>query len=245
VNVYSLRLIPNLKLKLCEFLGIASSYAIEELCNRVGSLERRMTQFDLRAKRGGNLTFDPSLKILKAIQEKPKKKKAAVSPASAKKRKAKAAKPAVAEASPVVAAIEPVALPEIAVEAAPEIQKDAVILIKQDDATAEAVRAHYSERAEILRCSELAEIASCLEGRNILAIFFDRTLLGDAVSREILELIAGEFPETAMVGLSSYLTLAVSEAVPQNNEWAYFLTKPLSSDHLGELLGNLGERAIS
>ena len=40
MNVYSVRLLPSLKIKLCQFLGIATSMAVEELGLRLESLER-------------------------------------------------------------------------------------------------------------------------------------------------------------------------------------------------------------
>ncbi len=44
MNVYSIHWFPSLKLKICEFLGIASHLAIDQLKQRLETVEHRVAQ---------------------------------------------------------------------------------------------------------------------------------------------------------------------------------------------------------
>jgi hypothetical protein len=254
MNVYSLRLIPSLKLKFCELLGIASIGAMDQLVDRVGSLERKMGQLDERLKRNGGRLLDGPFQALVSPRPKPKKK-AAVS------RRLKVTLPEVVtkslEKRKTTRRIPPSGLPEgegtipanLVTLAQPPVEamedRPAVILVRQDAATQQAVRKYFGNSAEILRKEELSEVEEILEDREVTAVFFDRTLVGEAADREWLERLSARHPETAMVGLSNYLTLAIAEAVPSEDDWLTFLTKPLTETNLEDTLGRKGRVAIS
>lgn len=51
MNVYSIRLIPSLKLKLCQYLGIASTLAVDELAQRLERLELKLDRLDVQLRR--------------------------------------------------------------------------------------------------------------------------------------------------------------------------------------------------
>ncbi len=261
MNVYSIRLIPSLKIKLCEMLGIASAHAIDQLADRVGSLERKMTHLDLRLKKPGERLIDRSLRVLGVLPEKTYKKSMKYAATSGLKKTnpiKKSNKPSrlgkaevkVASETRVTAAKPKAAVvtltqnsPE-AVKATPS-PRPALILIRQDEETLQSAHAHFGEELEILDVAELNGLEEILSTRPVLSILFDRTLLGQDEDRDLLEGLSEKFPNTAMVGLSSYLTLAFSEAIPQNNDWATFLTKPLTAENLSDLNQKRNRRAIS
>lgn len=256
MNVYSIRLIPSLKLKFCEFLGIASTYAIEQLTERLGSLERKMEQLDVKARRNGGSLPAASLKVLAKpkARKKPKKKAVKVpeapqleimsvpeaAPVPAAKRKTTRRVPAAAAESSVP--------PQLVYPSASEEEQPvlpAVILIRQDEATAQVVHDYFGQDVEILHMDRFQGLEDLLEGRTVVAVFFDRTMMGNESDREALRLLSGAFPQTSIVGLSSYLTLAITEAVPPQDEGFTFLTKPLTEKSLVEILSGRNEAAIS
>lgn len=232
MNVYSLRLIPSIKLKFCEFFGIASTLAVEELQGRVDRIEVLMLRLDSRLRRS-------TRRVPVIFQQDPV-------PIVKTKRKA-APKKVVAQQKPTPALPETpsvVSVKEMVVVS--ETQTFPVVLIQADNETREAVKEYFQEKSPLVEVSEVQQIAEKLQGLSPRAIFFDRMLLGQEASRAVLEELAQDHPGVRMVGLSSYLTLAFSQSLPgPSSDFATFLTKPISQQGLQELFSEPGRRAIS
>ncbi len=212
MNVYSVRLIPSLKLKFCEFLGIASTAALSQLVDRVSIMERKMSQMDYRLKHPERLT----------IQLRPAK--------IVKIRKSK------------VISINNVAEEKVI---APAVVSDTVLLINPDEATRQTVREYFGEKVPSAEVGSVQELRVRFQNQKVLAVIFDRSLLGNPVDREEMENLNRDHPQTPLIGLSSYLTLAFSESIPQSIDFVHFLTKPLTVEDLGSILDKKDQRAIS
>ncbi|HEX5035142.1 MAG TPA: hypothetical protein VFW62_11745 [bacterium] len=250
MNVYSVRLLPSLKIKLCQFLGIATSMAVEELGLRLESLERKLDRIDLQLRRPSNRAL-PVLEGrvgVKTVKKKPilSRKVAAVTPPK-KKRPALKPLPAPVEevASPSLSPVEVAAELAALQEAAPLRQSEALVLLQADENTRRSAAEHFGPEVKILEAAELAEVAAAFDSHQVLALFFDRAHLGQAEFRGTLEILAQAHPQTRMIGLSSYLTLALADSLPQREDFATFLTRPLSAQALAEAFGGAKRQAIS
>ena len=51
MNVYSVRLIPQLKIRLCQFFGMATSLALGELTDRIRRIDQKIDRFDGQLRR--------------------------------------------------------------------------------------------------------------------------------------------------------------------------------------------------
>ena len=226
MNVYSLRLIPSLKLKFCEIFGIASTMAISELQNRVDRLEVLLNRIDLRARRATR----PQVFFQETPAKVTKPKKKAVLRQAVRKTKPVVAQPniSVSEAAPQEA--ERVTRPET----------HPVLLIQADPDTHQAVAEYFGAGVPRLEVQSAAEAMERLAGQIPQAVFFDRLLLGQEDSRAALQGLASAFPAAKLVGLSSYLTLAFSQSMPTGAvDFATFLTKPLQRQNLLEIFGSV------
>jgi len=256
MNVYSIRLIPNLKLKLCEFLGIASSFAIEQLVDRLQLLERKMENLDSRMKRPRKtLVFSTAAEP--KLNTKPKAK--VVSPKieeTLKKKMVTAKKPAKPQSIPLESILEentPILMDDVKtrlVSLAPQAEEttpvsQVVFLIQPDDATRKAVGDYFADKMDLIEVSSTADLEEKSLNREVNAVLFDRGLLASEENRQLLKRLKDRFPEVAMVGLSNYLTLAFSETLPDANEIATYLTKPIDASGLAAIFDNQEKRAIS
>jgi hypothetical protein len=238
MNVYSVKLIPNLKLKFCEFFGIASTMAIGQLQNRIDRLEVLMSRLDGRMRRSSRKqSVVISLKD-RATKKKPKKQSVTKLPPASKPANRT---PEIAE----VAKISKPAAPIAGLRAVEGSRKEAVVLIQPDEGTRRVVQEYFGETTTLLEVQQVQDIDIELRNHKAVAILFDRMLLGQDETRGILAGIAQSFPETRMIGLSSYLTLAFSQSLPSVEDFATFLTKPVSKEALAETFEGKGKRAIS
>ncbi|MCC6273429.1 MAG: hypothetical protein IT572_08175 [Deltaproteobacteria bacterium] len=254
MNVYSIRLIPSLKLKLCQFLGIASTMAVDELAQRLDRLELKIDRLDVQMRRSSRrqlvLPAPAKTEASLSVKKKPSR------PARVAASKPPKAKPHLAEVTPLarpepalgdlVAVTEvtsPVSSPVVA--EAPASLEEAVILIAAEEGTRRAVQDYFGPRVTVIEVEGVQHLERHFEGRRILAVVFDRALLGQEAAREALEPLSRTQGGTRWIGLSSYLTLAFAEAMPQREDFATFLTRPLSAGALAGVFGAEPEAAIS
>ncbi|HKX11775.1 MAG TPA: hypothetical protein VJP40_01390 [bacterium] len=250
MNVYSVRLLPSLKIKLCQFLGIATSMAVDELGLRLESLERKLDRLDVQLRRSSNR----ALPILegrvgaKTIKKKPTpaRKVAAATPPKKKLADLKSLPRPIEELEVPSLRPEAVAAELAAIqEAAPPRQPEALVLLQADDNTRRSAAEYFGPEVELLEAAELDELAEAFESHQVLAVLFDRAQLGQPDFRGTLEILAQSHPETRMIGLSSYLTLALADSLPQREDFATFLTRPLSAESLAGAFGAGKRQAIS
>lgn len=251
MNVYSVRLLPSLKIKLCQFLGIATSMAIDELGLRLESLERKLDRLDVQLRRSSNRAM-PILEGrvgAKTVKKKPSPARKATTSTPPKKKLAdlkslprpveeetiESLIPAVVEVVEAVATIE---------EATP-LRREALLLMQADENTRRSAIEYFGSEVEILEVETLGDVAAAFDSHQVLAMLFDRGQLGQADFRGTLEILAQSHPETRMIGLSSYLTLALADSLPQREDFATFLTRPLSAQSLAEVFGGSQRQAIS
>ncbi|MFO1464724.1 MAG: hypothetical protein U1F66_13225 [bacterium] len=247
MNVYSVRLIPSLKLKLCQFLGIASTMAIEELAGRLDRLEHKIDRLDSQVRRSSRRPVVASGVAAAPAPESLKKKPSPSRRAAASK--PPKAKPRLVEVTPLVrpaiAASAEVSLPAQAgegpiVRTEPEVlpvtaaaaPRETVLLVAPEEATRLAAGQHFGPEVELVELDSVEQLPAAFAGRKVLAALFDRALLAQDSVRELLARQSREHPETRWVGLSSYLTLAFAQTMPEREEFATFLTRPLSAEAL-------------
>jgi len=238
MNVYSIRLIPNLKLKLCEFFGIASSFAIDQLGERLQLLERKMENLDTRMKRPRKAL------VLPLHREAPKpSRKAKVKVSLPKPPRNKVIEQ---EVAPIVLEEAKTRLAAMPVEAEIQVvRKPLVFLIQPEDHTRQVAQDYFEDRVELIEATTLDGIEAMLSEHRVLAVLFDRGLLASEVDRQIMSRLKERSPEMALVGLSNYLTLAFSESLPNSQEMASFLTKPIDAEGLASVFHEQENRAIS
>ncbi|KAB2840743.1 hypothetical protein F9K50_05250 [bacterium] len=255
MNVYSIRLIPSLKLKLCQFLGIASTMAVGELSERLDRLELKLDRLDVQMRRSSRrrlvLPVPAKAEASLPIKKKPSR------PARVAAAKPLKAKPRLVEVTPIArhepmggdfAAAEqpsPALSPVVAEVPAPAPLEEAVILIAAEEGTRRAVQEYFGPRVTVIEVEGVQHLDRHFEGRRILAVIFDRALLGQEAARETLEPLSRAQGETRWIGLSSYLTLAFAESMPQREDFATFLTRPLSAASLEGVFGAGPAAAIS
>ena len=253
MNVYSVRLIPKLKLKLCEFLGIASDGAIQELAERLIRIDQKMDRFDsqLRRLHRGQMVLEAN-QAKGMLPEKKKRssakpaKKNSVKSAAAQRITAKKAKSAAKKPNKVPANVTPIPIlpPEIApVPLKIPEKQSAVLLIQSDPATRKTVAKYFGKGTQVLAVDEVSEIPDEIEDKKLLAIFFERNLLGNPMAGAILSELKSSLPDTQFVGISSYLTLALAKAADEQSDFANFLTQPVREEDLSQVFegGDLNE----
>lgn len=258
MNVYSIRLIPSLKLKLCQFLGIASTMAVDELAQRLDRLELKLDRLDVQMRRSSRRQL--VLPVAAKAETNPPVKKKPSRPARVAASRPPKAKPRLAEVTPLarpepavgdlVAAAEatsPPLIPVVAETPAPAAAplEEAVILIAAEEGTRRAVQDYFGPRVTVIEVEGVQHLERHFEGRRILAVIFDRALLGQEAARETLEPLSRAQGGTRWIGLSSYLTLAFAESMPQREDFATFLTRPLNAAALAGVFGVAPEAAIS
>jgi len=252
MNVYSVRLIPSLKLKLCQFLGIASTMAVGELSQRLERMEQKLDRLDSQMRRSSRRQLVLSREEL--VEMKPAVKKKSSSP-----RPATASKPP--KSKPRLAEVTPLARPEVPVElavsvvaeetAAPiafeaPVRRDSVVLIAAEAGTRRAVQDYFGTQVDVVEIDGIETLGDALQKGRTLSVIFERTLLAQDSVREILASLSRSYPETRWVGLSSYLTLAFAQSMPEREDFATFLTRPLSVEALAGLFSKgEAESAIS
>ncbi len=249
MNVYSVRLLPSLKIKLCQFLGIATSMAMDELGLRLESLERKLDRLDIQLRRSANRAM-PILEGrvgAKTIKKKPTpaRKAAGLTPPKKKLADLKSLPQPVEIESPSLSPAAVAAELAAIQEAAPPRQPEALVLLQADDNTRRSAAEYFGSEVELLEAAGLAEVAGAFESRQVVAVLFDRAQLGQPDFRGTLEILAQSHPETRMIGLSSYLTLALADSLPQREDFATFLTRPLSAEALAGVFGAGKRQAIS
>jgi hypothetical protein len=256
MNVYSIRLIPSLKLKLCQFFGIASTMAVGDLADRLERLEIKLDRLDVQMRRSSRrqlvLPREAKAEAILGVKKKPSR------PQLATASKPPKAKPRLVEVAPLArpeplgeelaaesfaAALAPLDLEATQVEV-PALE-EAVILIAAEEGTRRAVQDYFGVRVTLIEVEGVQHLDKHFEARRVLAVIFDRALLGQDAVRETLESLSRAQPETRCIGLSSYLTLAFAESMPQREDFATFLTRPLSAAALAGIFPSEQRPAIS
>jgi hypothetical protein len=250
MNVYSVQFIPKLKLKFCEALGIASAFAIRELGDRLIRLDQKLDRFEaqLRKIHRHQMVLESNQARQDLISKKSdaapmvpleKKKRPSVKqakPASRVKKKAKAAAP---QKAPAIEKPLDNVTPMPKREAAEILP--IVLMIQSDTKTQEAVREYFGESAKVLPVDSMAEIPESLEKDRLVGIFFERNLLSNEQARLILQDLQVGLPHTRFVGVSSYLTLALAKAADLEDDFATFLTQPVTSEDLAIIFSEGGD----
>jgi hypothetical protein len=226
MNVYSVRLIPNLKIKLCQFFGIATTLALEELGERLKRIDQKMDRFDAQLRRIHRRQM--ALEAAQVRNPLPEKKKQ-VKTARKKKRIAPSKKKPVAQGLRALPNSKPQKQPKD-VNPLP-----LVLLIHADERTDGIVRDYFGQGFEIVTIKNIDEFPKGLEGRRLHAIFFERNLLSNPKARTVLQEIKEHIPQAHLVGLSSYLTLALAKATEAEEDFATFLTQPVSPEDLAKV----------
>jgi len=260
MNVYSIRLIPSLKLKLCQFLGIASEMAVEELSGRLQQLEHKIDRLDLQLRRSSRRSLLVPVAALAETNSVKKKPSRAAKPAAAKRPKTK---PRLAEVTSIArpeslfeelatasleapqSVLNPMSVEAPEVEPFVAIPEEVVVLIGAEEATRRAVQEYFGPGVTLIDLEGVQHLENHFEGKRVLAVIFDRSLLAQDAARATLELLSQEHLETRWLGLSSYLTLAFAESMPQREDFATYLTRPLSMESLSEVFGGEAEVVIS
>lgn len=222
MNVYSVRLIPNLKIKLCQFFGIATTLALDELGERLKRIDQKMDRFDAQLRRIHRRQM--ALEAAQVQNPLPEKKKQ-VKKAVKKKRLSESKK------KPVTQGLR--ALPQSKPKDSTPLPL--VLLIHADERTDGIVRDYFGPGYEILTIKNIDEFPKGLEGRRLHAIFFERNLLSNSKARTVLQEIKAHIPQAHLVGLSSYLTLALAKATEAEEDFATFLTQPVSPEDLAKV----------
>ena len=250
MNVYSIRLIPSLKLKLCQFLGIASTMAVGELGERLDRLELKLDRLDVQLRRSSRrqlvLPTQAKPEVSLGVKKKPSR------PQLATASKPPKGKPRLVEVAPIatpeVPAAETFAPSLVSVASTPAETapvEEAVILIAAEEATRRAVQEHFGVGVTLIEVEGVQHLDRHFEARRVLAVIFDRALLGQEAVRETLESLSRAQSETRYIGLSSYLTLAFAESMPQREDFATFLTRPLDAAALAGIFPAEQRPAIS
>lgn len=256
MNVYAVRFIPKLKLRFCQFFGIASSMAFEQLFERLDRIEHRMDRFEghLRKFQRKQMTMEATSKqevprettVPNPLFKKKPKVKAKPAPAKALPRveKPKAVQ-SVEKAPAKVTPLTPQAKLRVPVEEKPQAASSAVVLLQLDQETQETVQNYFGKKTSLISVDQVEEIDPLVKNKKVPGIIFDRALLSDAKNREALEGIRQGSPKTKLVGISSYLTLAFTQSMPQQEDFATFLSKPLTTENLAGVFEEKGSRVIS
>ncbi|HCU23992.1 MAG TPA: hypothetical protein DF383_03165 [Deltaproteobacteria bacterium] len=224
--------------------------ALEELNLRLERLEHKVDQMTSRLRRA---------RPVLAVPQAPARKKPAVK-AAVKSVKRVAKKPRLPAPAPVLAvpaalpqAESPVELPvfaplpplEAEVPLAMPRFEEVVFLIQPEEATRRVAQEYFGGDTKLIELESAAPLKLESAGRRVLAVIFDRALLGNPEAREIFEALNQDSPQTRLIGLSSYLTLAFAQSMPERSDLATLLTRPLSSEALAALFAPKAEQAIS
>ena len=118
-------------------------------------------------------------------------------------------------------------------------------MIAADEATRRAVQDYFGVGVTLIGVEGVQHLDRHFEDRRVLAVVFDRALLGQDFARETLEPLSRAHAETRWIGLSSYLTLAFAESMPQREDFATFLTRPLAAEALAGIFSAERPPAIS
>ena len=255
MNVYSVRFIPKLKLKFCEALGIASAFAIKELGERLIRLDQKLDRFEsqlrkihrhqmvLESNQARHNTLMENGVATAPVVEFEKKKRPSVkaakpAPSRVKKKAKPALGPKAAKKSPPIEKalhnVTPLPKRETA-EGSP-----IVLMIQSDSKTQEVVREYFGESAKVLTVDSMTEIPESLEKDKLVGIFFERNLLSNEQARDILRDLQVGMPNTRFVGVSSYLTLALAKAADTEENFANFLTQPVTVEDLAVIFSEDG-----
>lgn len=235
MNVYSIRLIPSLKLKCCEWLGVASRMAVEDLASRLDRLERQVNRYKVQARR-----TPPLQRVLSSVF---KDRSPSEQPKAVRRPPLKAVDSnessvrARQEVKKTEEALQNQASTAVAHAAPPK-----VILVQADPETRAAVTAYFGGSVEYVELDDLGHLSVAAAAAEVRACFFDRALLGEASMRAELQGIAQRFPQLRMIGLSRYLTSALDIAMPEGAAtFATFLTRPLTVESLNIVFASLRE----
>ncbi len=234
MNVYSVRLIPHLKIKFCEFFGIASNLAMVELGERLRRIDQKMDRFDAQLRRIHRRQMaleavhaqaiqgqKKKQSQLASIEAKPKKKRLKAEKKKSPKRLAKVPALSLAQKSKP---LSPQALP---------VDKSPTVLMLQTGAEVQkVVEDFFGAGVEVISLNDFEALPNDIEEREILSVFFERNLLGNDEARAALKEMQVHMPKTRFVGLSNYLTLALARATDSEADFATFLTQPIAASDL-------------
>ncbi len=260
MNVYSVQFFPKLKIKFCQYFGIASTLAVEELDRRAIRIENRISQLHrflkLQAKK--KKAKPAEKKADKKVIASPKPK--AVSKSKTKiKSKSKTKRPSLATITDLpLLSTRPILVEKPVEEIEVPIQKttpapqpvvkapeEVIVLIQPEDETRRAAQGYFGSEVTLIELENLQHLEGHFDGKKVLAVIFDRMLLSQEPALPVFEKLNQQFPSTKMIGLSHYLTLALSESFSNRNDFATFTSRPLSSEGLAEIFGGKPKQAIS
>lgn len=237
MNVYSVRLIPQLKIKFCQLLGIASTMAIEELGDRLRRIDQKMDRFDAQLRRIHRRQLALEAAHAQTLLGQKKKRSESKAPSRAAKKRVKNPKK---QETKTVGKVRAPAKAKVRAKAkpSPSSQKQtvnklpAVLMLQTSEQVNQVVKAYFGKGVETIELKNTESLPEDLEQRKILAVFFERNLLAQEKIRSVLVTMQEHLPETRFIGLSNYLTLALAKATDADGDFETFLTQPLSLEDL-------------
>jgi len=228
-------------------MGIATAMAVDQLSDRLLRIDQKMDRIEssLRrlARRQMALESKGTSTVSTVKKKSPKPKKA--SKLSKKAAQPQNPEPVKKEAADNVTKLERVIPLELKGESSKELDLPVVLLIQPDAETHKVVRDYFGKGVEVISLDGVEEISEIEGEREVRAILFERTLLGDPRVKNTLEALKSELPRTRFLGLSNYVTLALARSVPGTEDFATFLTRPITADNLNDVFGEKGQEAIS
>lgn len=237
MNVYSVRFFPQLKIKFCQLLGIASSMAIDELGDRLRRIDQKMDRFDAQLRRIHRRQL--ALEAAHAqtlLGQKKKRSESSVPARTAKKRvkkpKNKKAKPVGKVRASAKTKVKPQAASDISQSKQAVDKSPAILMLQTSEQVKQVVTDYFGTGVEIIELNNAENLPEDLEQREILAVFFERNLLAQEKIRSVLATMQEHLPDTRFIGLSNYLTLALARATESDGDFETFLTQPLSREDL-------------
>ena len=229
MNVYSVRLIPQLKIKFCEWFGIASTMAIDELSQRLERIDQKMDRFDAQLRRIHRRQMALEAAHAQALMGQKKKQSEPTTKSAAKKKRLKEAPKKNAKTVAKVRALPlPQGAPQVLRETQAVDKSPVVLMLQTGEGVQKVVGDYFGSGAEVIPLKDLNHLPADLEEREILAVFFERNLLAKDPVRQVLQEMKDHLPKTRFIGLSNYLTLALARATDGEAEFATFLTQPVS-----------------
>jgi hypothetical protein len=250
MNVYSLQVIPKLKLKFCEALGIASAFAIQELSERLIRLDQKMDRFEsqLRKIHRHQMVLESTQVRHQAFSEEAsgpirmekdekKKRRSVKSSSPIAKRRLKKTNPIKrlpkekpGDSKESLDNVTPIPVRTAAPDGLP-----LVLMIQSDGKTQAVIREYFGKSAKVLNVGSVEEIPEGVEKDKLVAIFFERNLLSNEQAQVILQELQSSLPKTRFVGVSNYLTLALAKAADVEEDFATFLTQPITEEDLAAI----------
>lgn len=219
-----------MKLQVCQFFGVASDLAMQELSERLERLDRKMMRLEV------------GLQQIHQQQMLWKAKEVKKTPLRVVKTEPSAPIEAQAEAKETQPKKKPLKK-QSKKKSQPPLQKS-VLLLGGNEQASQVLQKYFGDGVELIRVNQLSEIPQSLLSnfpkQPVLAVFYERSWLADPENLSVLEPLRKKLAQSEWIGLSSYLTLHLVEEAELGREekWGRSLTLPLTQEALSEVFEN-------